>query len=38
MLSVHRVRGTFRRDVDVYIALTEFARRLSRVEKNVRAL
>jgi glycosyltransferase involved in cell wall biosynthesis len=27
MLSVHRARGTFRRDVDMYIALTEFARR-----------
>src|SRR5687768_4325961 len=27
MLTVHRARGTFRRDVDAYVALTEFARR-----------
>lgn len=28
MLAVHRARGTWRRDVDVYIAMTEFSRRL----------
>lgn len=27
MLAVHRLRGTWRHDVDLYIALTEFARR-----------
>jgi glycosyltransferase involved in cell wall biosynthesis len=27
MLTAHRARGTYRRDVDVYIALTQFSRR-----------